>query len=447
MNTKNFFISRRSFIKRCSLAGAAAGLPAWFVERDLAEAAPIRKLGPNDRPAIALVGCGGMGRGDASNAKRFGDIVAVCDVDAGHASAAADQFASGGKKPAIFDDLRKVMKRDDIDVILNATPDHWHTLVNMAAAKAGKDVYGEKPLTLTIDEGHHVIGAVRKGNIVLQTGTQQRSSSRFRLACELVRNQRIGQLKQITVWLPAGLREGPFTSTPPPSELNWDFWQGQTPSVDYVKQRCHLTFRFWYDYAGGTMTDWGAHHNDIARWAVGLAGPVSIEGAPSTQPIPGGYTAFSDYEVTFTYANGVRHTVKTTHDDSIYGGVVNEKGQRNGLKFEGTNGWIWVNREEIEASDDALLHTPLPGGAERLYVSNDHMGNFFDCVHSRKLPIADVETGHRSASVCHLGVLALRLGRKLEWNPAREKFTGEGSHEANKMLAREMRKPFDYHFV
>jgi predicted dehydrogenase len=447
MSTKKFFISRRSFLKSCSLAGAAAGLPAWFIERDLAEAAPVRVLGPNDRPAIALVGCGGMGRGDASNAKRFGDIVALCDVDAGHAAAAAKQFASGGKTPDTFDDVRKLMERDDIQVILNATPDHWHTLVNIAAAKAGKDVYGEKPLTMTIDEGHHVISAVRKNKTVLQTGTQQRSSARFRLACELVRNQRIGQLKQITVWLPAGLREGPFATKPTPAELNWDFWQGQTHKVDYVPQRCHQTFRFWYDYSGGTMTDWGAHHNDIARWAVGLDGPVSIEGAPSAQPIPGGYTAFSDYEVTYTYANGVRHTVKTTHDDTIYGGVVNENGQRNGLKFEGSNGWIWVNRDEITASDDALLSTPLPASAARLYISNDHMGNFFDCVRSRKLPVADVETGHRSASICHLGVIAMRLGRKLAWDPAREKFTGEGAHEANKMLAREMRKPFDYHFV
>jgi predicted dehydrogenase len=447
MNTTGFFISRRSFLKHCSLAGVAAGLPAWFMERDLAEAAPARALGPNDRPAIALVGCGGMGRGDASNAKRFGDIVALCDVDAGHAAAAAQQFTEGGKTPAIFDDVRKLMERNDIQIILNATPDHWHTLVNLAAAKAGKDVYGEKPLTMTIDEGHHVMDAVRQNKIVFQTGTQQRSSSRFRLACELVRNQRLGQLKQITVWLPAGLRDGPFSSKPVPEGLNWDFWLGQAPKVDYVPQRCHTNFRFWYDYAGGPMTDWGAHHNDIARWAVGLPGPVAIEGAPTVQPIPGGYTAFSEFELTFTYANGARHTVKTTRDDNIFGGVVNENGQRNGIKFEGTNGWIWVNRNEIDASDPALLSTPLPAGAQRLYASDDHMGNFFDCVRSRKLPAADVETGHRSASLCHLGVLALRLGRKLTWDPAHERFTGEGAADANKMLAREMRKPFDYHFV
>ncbi|HEY3864033.1 MAG TPA: Gfo/Idh/MocA family oxidoreductase [Verrucomicrobiae bacterium] len=447
MSTKTFYISRRSFLKRCSLAGAAAGLPAWFVERDFAQSAPGRTLSPNDRPAIALVGCGGQGRGDASNAKRFGDIVAVCDVDSKHAAAAAQQFTDGARRPAIFDDVRKLMERDDIHAIINGTPDHWHTLVNMTAAKAGKDVYGEKPLTLTIDEGHHVVKAVSEAKIVFQTGTQQRSSSRFRLACELVRNQRIGSLNTITVWLPAGLREGPFLPKPVPAELNWDFWLGQSPQVDYLPQRCHTMFRYWYDYAGGTMTDWGAHHNDIARWAVGLDGPVTIEGAPSNQPIPGGYTAYSDYEVTFTYANGVRQVVKTTRDDGIYGNVVKESGQRNGIKFEGTGGWIWVNREEIDASDPALLTTPLPASATRLYVSNDHMGNFFDCMRSRNPTAAGAETGHRSATVCHLGVLAMRLGRKLEWNPALQKFSGEGAREADTWLSRPMRKPFNYKFV
>ncbi|MGA2174299.1 MAG: Gfo/Idh/MocA family oxidoreductase [Verrucomicrobiota bacterium] len=447
MTTKVFFISRRSFLKRCSLAAAATGLPAWFVERDLAEAAPAPKLGPNDRPAIALIGCGGMGRADAGNARRFGDLVAVCDVDDSHAAAAAEQFSADGKKPVIYNDFRKVMARRDIHAIINATPDHWHTLINLAAAKAGKDAYGEKPLTLTIGEGQRLVRAVRKSRIVFQTGTQQRSSARFRLACELVRNGRIGRLRQITVWLPAGLRGGPFSAKPVPAGLNWDFWLGQAPKVEYVPQRCHSTFRYWYDYAGGTMTDWGPHHNDIVLWALGLPGPVTVEATHSSEPIPGGYTAYSDYEVHFTYANGVRHTVKSTRDDTIYGAIVNETGQRNGIKFEGDNGWIWVNREELEAGDESLLSTPLPAGALRLYKSDDHMRNFFECIRSRQLPVADVEAGHRSASICHLGVISLRLGRKLQWDPAREEFTGEGAREARAFLTREMRKPFNYHFA
>ncbi|MGA2750625.1 MAG: Gfo/Idh/MocA family oxidoreductase [Verrucomicrobiota bacterium] len=447
MTAKAFYLSRRSFLKRCSLAAAATGLPAWFVERDFADEAAPPSSSPNERPGIALIGCGGMGRYDASNAKRFGDIVAVCDVDDSHSAAAAQQFAEGGKKPVIYKDFRKVMERGDIHIIITATPDHWHTLINLAAIKAGKDTYGEKPMTLTIDEGHHMVRAVRKSKVVFQTGTQQRSSARFRLACELVRNGRIGKLQQVTVWLPAGLREGPFSTKPVPPELNWDFWQGQAPAYEYVPQRCHTNFRFWYDYAGGSLTDWGPHHNDIALWGIGLPGPSTAEATALAQPIPGGYTAISDYEVHFTYSNGVRHTVKATHDDNIFGGVVNENGQRNGLKFEGSNGWIWVNRNEIEANDEALINTPLPAGSQRLYVSNDHMTNFFDCVRSRKLPIAEVEVGHRSASICHLAVIALRLGLKLEWDPEREKFTGANAKEASRWLAREMRKPYDYHFA
>jgi predicted dehydrogenase len=338
------------------------------------------------------------------------------------------------------------MERKDIHAVVMATPDHWHTLVNLAAAQAGKDTYGEKPMTLTVAEGQHLIQAVRKNKTVFQTGTQQRSSGRFRLASELVRNGRIGPLTDITVWLPAGLHEGPFAAKPVPAELHWDFWLGQAPKVDYVPQRCHTTFRYWYDYAGGTMTDWGPHHNDIVLWALGLAGPVTVQSKRLTEPVPGGYTAYSDYEVHYTYANGVRHTCKSTRDDSIYGAIVNENGQRNGIKFEGRDGWIWVNRSEIEASDPSLLSTPLPAGATRLYKSDDHMKNFFDCIRSRQLPIADVEAGHRSASICHLGVISLRLGRKLQWDPAAEKFTGEGAQEANAMLAREMRQPYDYSF-
>ncbi|MBU6400687.1 MAG: Gfo/Idh/MocA family oxidoreductase, partial [Verrucomicrobia bacterium] len=351
------------------------------------------------------------------------------------------------RTPAVFGDFRKVMERDDIHIIVNGTPDHWHTLVNLAAAHARKDVYAEKPLTLTIAEGQRLIQAVRANQVVLQTGTQQRSDRRFRLACELVRNQRIGKLQQILVWLPAGLRGGPFRSSPVPDGLNWDYWQGQAPRHDYIKERCHLYFRYWLEYSGGTITDWGAHHNDIAFWATGLEGPDTVEGKVLVQPIPGGYTAPSEYEVQFTYANGVRHVIKTTTDDNIYGGVVNANGQRNGIRFEGTDGWIWVTRGDIEASNDDILTTPLPANAERLYVSNNHMGNFFDCVRTRKDPICPVETGHRSASECHLAQIALRLGHQLHWEVDREQFVGDHADAANAWVARAMRKPYDYSFL
>jgi predicted dehydrogenase len=441
-------ISRRSFVKSCAVSATAAGLPLWFLERDATLAAPAPSaLSPNDRPGIALVGCGGRGSADGRDAMRFGEMLAVCDVDRRHAEAAAKAFSKGGKTPAIYGDFRKVMARDDIHIIVNGTPDHWHTLVNLAAVGARKDVYAEKPLTLTIDEGKRLVKAVRANKVVLQTGTQQRSDRNFRFACELVRNQRIGKLERIIVWLPAGLRGGPFAASPVPEGLDWDYWQGQTPKVDYVKERCHLTFRYWLEYSGGTITDWGAHHNDIAFWATGLKGPDEVEGKILVSPVPGGYTAPSEYEIQFTYSNGVKHLIKTTKDDNIFGGVVNAQGQRNGIRFEGTDGWIWVRRGDLEASRDEIISTPLPSTAERLYVSNDHMANFFECVHSRKAPICDVETGHRSASECHLAQIALRLGRKLRWDVEREEFTGDSASEANHWIARAMRQPYDYSFV
>jgi predicted dehydrogenase len=447
---RSFQISRRSFLRRCSAIAATTGLPLWFVERQLAHAAETAPAvtSPNERPLVALIGAGGQGSGDARSALRFGDVVAVCDVDQARIDRGIERFTKDGKKPDTYRDFRKLLERDDIDCIINGTPDHWHSLINIAAARAGKDIYSEKPLTLTIDEGRHVVKAVREHKRVLQTGTQQRSSQRFRLACELVRNGRIGKLKEVNVWLPAGLREGPFPSQPVPEGLDWDFWQGQAKACDYVEKRCHVWFRYWYEYSGGTMTDWGAHHMDIGYWAIGLPAPTGIESKALSQPIPGGYTVIADYEVKFTYPNGVVFNVRSTKDDSPFGATINKDGQRNGIRFEGADGWIWVSREKIEASDHEMLRQPLAGDAERLYESNDHMGNFFDCMKSRRDPICNVETGHRSATVCHLGAISLRTGGKsLTWDPEKEIFTGGDADVANSHATREMRKPYDYDFV
>jgi predicted dehydrogenase len=442
-------ISRRSFVRRCSVLAAATGLPVWFVERQLLGAQPgAAPLSPNDRPGIALVGCGGMGTNDGRNAANHGELLVVCDVDRDRAAKAAKELTpEGGRAPEICHDFRELLARKDIHVIVNGTPDHWHTLVNLGAVRSGKDVYSEKPLTLTIDEGRRLVREATGRGTVLQTGTQQRSSERFRLACELVRNGRIGKLSEVKVWLPAGLREGPFETAPVPEVLNWDYWLGPAPKVDYVPQRCHRTFRFWYDYSGGTMTDWGAHHNDIAYWAIGQRAPARVESTRLAEPIPGGYDAISEYEVRYTYADGTKLTIMTTRDDSIFGAKINPDGQRNGIRFEGSAGWIWVNRSEITASDMDLLRTPLPDDATRLYVSRDHMGNFFDCVRSREKPICDVETGHLSANMCHLGAISLRTGHGLVWDAEREVFTGEHAKDANTYLARELRKPYDYSFV
>lgn len=375
-----------------------------------------------------------------------------------------ERFTIDGKKPDSYRDFRKLLERDDIDAVINGTPDHWHSLINIAAARSGKDIYSEKPLTLTIDEGRHVIQAVRENKRVLQTGTQQRSSKRFRLACELVRNGRIGKLKEVNVWLPAGLSDGsgfqgrrpliegrdssvPFKTAPIPDTLDWDYWQGQAQAFDYVPERCHTWFRYWYEYSGGTMTDWGAHHMDIGYWAIGLPAPTRIESKALSQPLAGSFTVIADYEVKFTYPNGVIFNVKSTRDDSPFGAIINKDGQRNGIRFEGTEGWIWVNRGAIEASSRDLLTTPLPDNAEKLYESNDHIGNFMDCMRSRQDPICDVETGHLSATVCHLGAISLRTGKSLNWDPGKEVFTGKNAEVANPYVAREMRAPYTYDFI
>ena len=435
--------TRRTFLKTTTAFAASTGLPLWFAEQTLDAATPAPKLGPNDKPNVALIGCGGMGRGDAKLASAFGNIVAVCDVDAKHAEEASKQF--GGAK--IYSDFRRALEHPDLHMVINGTPDHWHTLVNLAALQAGKDIYSEKPLTLTIDEGKRLVAAVKKHKRILQTGSQQRSDAKFRLACELVRNGRIGKLQHVTVVLPMGLWDGPFAKAEVPAELNWDFWQGQTPSIDYVPQRCHQKFRYWYEYSGGTMTDWGAHHNDIALWGIGLerSGPVSIEGRPLIDMIPGGYTAAQQYEVNYTYANGVTHTCRSTTKNRWDGSVAPDAAKDmpdHGVRFEGSEGWIFVTRGKIEASKPELLSEPLTKKKVSLYVSDQHMKNFFDCVRSRQQPICEAEIGHRSVSICHLGVIAIRLGRKLRWNPKREMFVDD--KEANLFVAREQRKGYSY---
>ena len=437
---QKFKISRRGMLGAAGLLMVNSGLPRWFVEETLDAAEVEAPKSANDKPSIALIGCGGRGRSDAKDASKFGNIVAVCDVDRHHAEGAALDFV--GAKP--YHDFRELLDRDDIHIVVNGTPDHWHTLVNLHALHKGKDVYGEKPLTLTIDEGNHVVEAVEKTGRILQTGTQQRSDPNFRLACELVRNGRLGKLKEVTAFVPAGLRDGPFAVRPVPEHFDFDFWLGQAPKVDYVPQRTHANFRYWYDYSGGTMTDWGAHHNDIARWGIGLDGPTAIEAKPLAQPIAGGYTAYSEFAVEYTYADGIIHHCRSTTADTGYGAVIDHSptAQHHGIKFEGTEGWIFVTRGKIEASQPELLTTPLPSDAQRLDVSNDHMGNFFECVRTRKQPIAPAAGGHRSASVCHLGVIALRVGRKLKWDPAAQQFIGD--EEAQKFVARQMRDPWSY---
>lgn len=444
MIKKNFHISRRSFLKTTSLAAAATSLPAWVIQEGMAQNTGVIDTSPNETIQLGLIGCGGQGRNDAKNAVSLGaKIVAVCDVDASHIADAQKDFPGAEG----YSDFRKLLERKDIDAVICGTVDHWHTLISIASMKAGKDIYCEKPLTLTIEEGRHIIEAQKQTNRILQTGTQQRSSFHFRLACDLIRNGRIGKIQKAEVWLPAGLRQGPFKTSPVPEGFDYEFWLGQTPKVEYIKERTHFSFRYWWEYSGGTMTDWGAHHNDIVLWALDMddSGPVTIEGKQLIEMIPGGFTAASEYEVTYTYSNGVVHTCKSTKDSDWDGSTKNRNGQLHGIKFIGSDGWIWVTRDRISASERSLYTEELPANAKRVYSSSNHMGNFLDCVKSRKAPICPVSVGHRSASLCHLGVTAIRLGRKLNWDPEKEQFVNDA--EAQSYLLRPMRKPYDYSMI
>ena len=212
-----------------------------------------------------------------------------------------------------------MLDRKDVDIIVNATPDHWHTLINLAAASAKKDIYAEKPLTLTIDEGKRWSRRCARRRSCCRPAPSSAATSCSGWRASSCATGGIGKLTQVTVYVPAGLREGPFTPVPVPDGFNWDSWLGQAPKVDYLKERCHSTFRWWFDYSGGPVTDWGAHHNDIARWAIGLDGPTRRSGAASTEPIPGGYTTPSEFEATLIWGNGVKQVVKTTPDDSPFG--------------------------------------------------------------------------------------------------------------------------------
>ena len=423
------------------MLAAASSLPLWYVEECLAQQAEARSSDEDVR--LALIGCGGRGTGDARNASSHGKIVAVCDVDARQVEKAKGVFPGAQG----YADFRKLLEQPDIDGVICGTVDHWHTLVALAAMKAGKDIYCEKPLTLTIDEGKRLVETQKETGRILQTGTQQRSSARFRLAVDCVRNERLGRLQKVEVWLPAGLRQGPFKVSTPPQDFNYDFWQGPTPDVPYVKERTHFSFRYWWEYSGGTMTDWGAHHNDIVLWALNMdhSGPVSVEGKQLIEMIPDGFTAASEYDVTYTYANGVTHNSKSTTASEWHGGVKDRNGQQHGIKFTGSDGWLWVTRGSIDASDRQIFRERFTDNDPRVYQSDDHMGNFIDCVKTRKTPICPVGVGHRSASISHLGVIAVRLGRKLNWDPAKERFVGDA--EANNMVSRPMRKPYDYTMV
>lgn len=433
-------LSRRTFVKTAASGFSLACIaPGVFV--NTARAAE-KSRNPNERLKIGSIGMRYQGSVIADKAQEYGDIVAIADVDREIAEKARKQF---GGKATLFEDYREMLEKADIDVVTIGAPDHWHTKMLIDACRAGKDVYCEKPLTLTVDEGKILNKVVKETKAVVQVGTWQRSDHRFRQAVEMVHDGRIGNLKKVTVTLSKNKTGGPFKPEPVPSVLNWDLWQGQTPDVPYIKERCHYTFRWWYEYSGGQMTDWGAHHIDIAQWGAGMqdSGPVDIEGTATFPNVENGFNVALDYHLKARYANGVILEVNDTG--------------RTGVMFEGDKGRMFVNRGTIAGKPvEDLAKNPLPREKFNVYGHDNlsrpprmgkldaivnHMGNFFDCIETRETPISSVENQHRSVSVCHIGNISQRLGRKLTWDPQQEQFVGDD--EANTWLKREQRAGYE----
>lgn len=403
---------------------------------------------PNARPRVGCIGNGGMGRGDASAAKRYGDIVAVCDVDRGHAESANKDIAGG--KAEVFEDYRKLLDRKGIDIVTVSTPDHWHTKITVDAMRAGKDVYCQKPLTLTIDEGKLLCRVTKETGRVLQVGTQQRSedNNMFLKAVAMVQGGRIGKVKRVTCAIGGGPKGGPFAKTKPPSNLNWNVWLGQTPDVEYIKERGHGNFRWWYEYSGGKLTDWGAHHVDIAQWAIGMdqSGPDSIQVVSATHPVKldKGMPIFNDqyntamtFDIRCQFANGVEINIRDNAPDL---------GFDNGILFEGENGKFFVSRSKLTGEPvDELKTKPIdPTVLIKLRKGkrlDSHMGNFIECCRDRSVPVSDVWSHHRALTTCHLSNIAIRLGRDLKWNPSTEQIVGDA--EANAWLGRKQRSGFE----
>jgi len=433
-------LPRRLFLKQAALAAAA---PAIVPARVL-----FGRPAPNDIIQIGCIGVGRQGRGDMQEAIYRGleagaRVTAVCDVDRHRLEDgqwlaeriyAAELGRTTYRGVDAYSDFRDLLARDDIDAVLIVTPDHWHALHGIAAAEAGKDIYLEKPLTHTIAEGRKLVEAVTKSGRVFQTGSQQRSQIYFLMACEAVRNGRIGKLHTIRVTNPTDQGTGNPKPMPVPKYLDYDFWLGPAAEAPFTEDRVHPQTSYerpgWLQIEAtcrGMITGWGSHMNDIAQWGKGEdeSGPVEIE-ATAEFPGRGLFDVHTKYHAEGRYADGVR--------------LIQDSGDPAGVRFEGENGWVFCSRSEVKASNPEILRFKPGEGAVKLTLSGNHMKNFLEGVRSRKATAAPVEVGHRSNSVCVLTHIAMKLGRKLRWDPRAERFTGDD--EANRRLDYPHRKPW-----
>lgn len=423
---KKNHLTRRQFLGKSAAIGAAFAAPAIIPSSALGLGG---STAPSERITMGVIGSGLQGTSNMTGFLGFKDVqmIAIADVDKAHREAAAAIVNAkyGNSDCALYNDFRELNDRDDIDAVIIATPDHWHALNALDAVRKGKDAYVQKPLAWSVQEGRALADAVKQHGRILQTGSQQRSEGGFRRACELVRNGRIGALKYVNIGIPGNNREcGPtWTPEPVPEGFDYDFWLGPAPWAEYHHQRCHYEFRFILDYSGGQVTNFGAHNLDIAQWGLGMddSGPVEVYGN-GVFPESGLFTTATKTYFECRYANGVELVCKTG---------------KFGMTFEGTDGTIYVDRKTIKAWPEEILKEKIGKDEIHLYKSDDHYRNFADCVKSRQDPICTAEIGHRSATVCNIGNIAMRLGRRLAWDPVAERFPND--EDANALLGRDMR--------
>jgi predicted dehydrogenase len=436
--------TRRNFLKTSSIAAVAGAAVPYFPWTQQAFA----NKAAGDKPAIGCIGVGSMGTGDAKDHANFGEILAVCDVDSKRAEAAKQDPGIGKGKADAYGDYRKVLERPDIDVVSIVTTDPWHIKIAVEALEAGKHVFCQKPLTLTLEENQLIRNACKKhSKQAFLVGTQQRSTKDlFLRAVNIVHKGLLGDISKVTVGINGGDVGGPFAKTAPPPELNFDMWLGQAPKVDYIPQRVHYQFRWWYEYSGGKFTDWGAHHVDIATWALNQdkegQGPVEIDGTDAKHPVPfkdgyptvdDCYNTANDFAVKCKFANGVEMVIDSRSE--------------NGVLFEGSKGRMFVNRgkitgKPIEEQWDKDKFTQQD--VEALYKGKPfegHKQNFYRCVREGGLTVSDVFSHVQAMNTCHLAAIAARLGRVIKWDPAGEKIVGDDQAQA--FVARKPRPGFE----
>ena len=450
-------MSRRIFLAS-SLAGAGTAVLVHA-----SRACGFRSA--NDRPRVGAVGTGSRWCikatgidgpwGSAPDFRNYGDYVALCDVDSTRRESAAELVKQWtGQTPTCHLDYRAILANDQIDIVHISTPDHWHAKIAIEAMLAGKDVYCEKPMTLTIAEGRQICDVCKKTGRIVQIGTQQRSEEQFVRAIALIQAGRLGKLKKATCSIGSPPTSPEIPIAPVPPTLDWNLWQGPVPAKDFrflagdngetkSWSRCHYEFRWWYDYSGGKLTDWGAHHVDIATWGLGKTetGPVTIDPLMIKHPVEfqdgfpvdaSRYNTATEFRILATFADGIE--IEIRHDGD------------NGILFEGTEGRIFVNRGKLAGAPvEDLKSNPLPDGAMESAYKNrplvDHFRNFFEAARDRKEPISDVFSHHRGLSTCHLAGIAARLNRKITWNPQQEAIVGDELGQS--MVAREYRQGFE----